>query len=139
MPAHVTCGAVVVTSDWQMLELRSSVPRGRRIPGGHLVSGDASLLGASLRLLNEQIGVPPDAVMPHTVVPLDVAVAPVDATGGVHEHVHFDVRFLLQVPRERVAPLTTGPSLSHRWVPADQVPGRLGVKLRQAAEIRASW
>lgn len=135
-PAHVTCGVVAVTADWQVLEMPSSPSTLSLLPGGHVDGADQSLLGASLRLLTEQAGVPTEVVTPRSVLPLDVVAVPVSAKGGEPEHVHFDVRFLLQVPREYVQPPAGGGSNNYRWVPVTEIKGRLGDKLRRMAVDR---
>lgn len=135
-PAHVTCGVVAVTADWQVLEVPSSPSALSLLPGGHVDAADRSLLGASLRLLAEQAGVPSEVVTPRAVLPLDVVAVPVPAKGGEPEHVHFDVRFLLQVPREHVRPPAGAGSDNYRWVPVAEIPGRLGTKLRRLAGDR---
>jgi ADP-ribose pyrophosphatase YjhB (NUDIX family) len=135
-PAHVTCGALAVTADWRVLQLRER-PSGRWLfPGDHVRRGDGSLLGAALRDLTEQTGIVSNAVIPGAVTPFDIEAVAVSARRYEPEHVHFDVRFLVHVPVGPVR-LPTGGALGHRWLPVADVPGRLGVKLR-AAEVAAS-
>lgn len=128
-PAHVTCRAVVVTSDWRILQIRSAAAEPWRLPGGHLQPGDSSLLGSALRWLTEMTGIDSNTVRPDSALPCDVDVQAVDAVPvlGEPEHVHYDVRFLLHVTSRETAP---APGDSVRWSTIAAVGGSLGAKLR---------
>ena len=133
-PAHVTCSAAVVTPDWRMLQVRQRPSLVWRLPGGHVDADDASLLGAALRHLTTKAGIEANTVIPAGVMPIEVGAYPVDASQRLSEpeHVHYDFCFLLYVEDCSVQH-NVGRAVSHRWVPVEDVPGRLGAKLKAAS------
>ncbi|WP_250281453.1 MULTISPECIES: NUDIX domain-containing protein [unclassified Frankia] len=131
MPAHVTWGAVAVTTDWRVLHVRRLGSAGWLLPAGHVDAADQSLLGAALRGLAAGAGIAANSVIPDTVHPIDidVRVAPTDPVREEPSHVHYDVRFVLYVPDETVRPRSAG-TVDHRWIPVWDLFGALGDKLR---------
>lgn len=131
LPAHLACRAVVVTPDWHLLQVDGPVLPGWQLPGGHVAEEDSSLLGSTLRQLRHLTGIDPDALRPESALAFDVDAVPIDAVPalGEPEHVHYEFRYLLHLPSRDLASAET----ALRWVPMDEVPGRLGTKLRRSS------
>lgn len=130
-PAHVTCSAVLVSPDWQVLQTKGRAAPAWRLPGGHVDQEDQSLLGAALRHLTDQAEVETNGLIPASVLPVDVTPYPVDAVPARREpeHVHYEATFLLHLADHPLAQLT-GKGISRRWVNIADVRGKLGDKLR---------
>jgi ADP-ribose pyrophosphatase YjhB (NUDIX family) len=131
LPAHLACRAVVVTPDWRLLQVDDVVRSSWLLPGGHVAEEDSSLLGATLRQLQCLTGIDPDALRPESTLPLDVDAVPVEPVPALAEpeHVHYEFRYLLHLPSRDLVAGDGG----LRWVPMDDVPGRLGTKLRRSS------
>ncbi|WP_257138771.1 NUDIX domain-containing protein [Streptomyces sp. rh34] len=70
--------------------------------GGHSEPSDESLAATALRELNEETGIPPQAVTPwpgYETVPLNLDIHDIDARPGKGEpgHQHFDLQFLFRL------------------------------------------
>jgi ADP-ribose pyrophosphatase YjhB (NUDIX family) len=127
-PAHLACQAVVVSPDWRLLQVGGLARPGWHLPGGHVDGADGSLLGATLRQLRRLTGIDPDVLRLESTLPFDIAAVTVEPAPTLSEprHVHYDFRYLLQLPSSDFV----AAGLPQRWVPASDVPGRLGEKLR---------
>ncbi|WP_232303690.1 NUDIX domain-containing protein [Pseudofrankia sp. DC12] len=133
LPAHLACRAVVVTPDWHLLQVAEPVRSGWQLPGGHVGEEDSSLLGSTLRQLRRRTGIDPDTLRPESTLPLDVDAVPIAPAPSLAEpeHVHYEFRYLLHLPSRELTRADAG----LRWVPADDVPGRLGTKLRRSSRM----
>jgi ADP-ribose pyrophosphatase YjhB (NUDIX family) len=131
MPAHLVCRALVVTPDWRLLQVGGPVLPGWQLPGGHVDQDDASLLGSVLRQLQRLTGIDPNVLRPESALPFDVDAVPVEPMPalGEPEHTHYDFRYLLHLPSRDHA----SADAALRWVPVDDVPGRLGAKLQASS------
>jgi hypothetical protein len=78
-PLHVTCGAAVVNEQGQVLMLHHRALDRWLLPGGHIEQSDAGLVGAALRELEEETGIP----WQQAVFPLALDTTPLDI--DVHE------------------------------------------------------
>ncbi|WP_242424631.1 NUDIX domain-containing protein [Frankia sp. EI5c] len=134
-PAHVTCRAALVSPDWRVLQTRGRAARDWRLPGGHVDAADQSLLGAALRHLATQAEVEANALIPFSVLPVDVTPHPVEAVPARDEpeHVHYEATFLLRVA-DRALGQPTSPGVAWRWVSVADLRGKLGDKLRSEAK-----
>lgn len=94
-PGHFTASAFVLAPslDRLLLILHSKLNRWLQ-PGGHVDPLDASLATAALREVQEETGLSAVEFLVEDPFDLDVHVIP--RLGGVPEHLHFDVRFLLR-------------------------------------------
>jgi 8-oxo-dGTP pyrophosphatase MutT (NUDIX family) len=82
--------------------------------GGHLEPGDASLLDAALREAREESGL--SKVRPLAAAIFDLDVHAIPERKGEPEHVHYDVRFLLEAdPSEPL--VVSAESRDVAWVP----------------------
>ncbi|WP_162231697.1 NUDIX hydrolase [Allosalinactinospora lopnorensis] len=107
---HVTVGAVVIDQHRRVLMVKHTAPEEWLPPGGHLKYEDTSLVGASLRGLQEETGItsdhiasPPDA----DAIPFDIDTRqiPADPFWDAPEHWHFDFRYAHWVDETEVRPL----------------------------------
>ncbi|MDT3441263.1 MULTISPECIES: NUDIX domain-containing protein [unclassified Pseudofrankia] len=137
LPAHLACRAVVMTSDQHVLTVRGASRPGWQLPGGHVAEEDCSLLGSVLRQLRELTGIDPNVLRPESALPCDLDAVPVDPVLELDEleHVHYDFRYLLHLPSRD---LGADVAADVRWVPVDEVPGRLGTKLRRSSRTPAA-
>lgn len=129
LPAHVACRAAVATPDWRVLQVRTHPGGPWRLPGGHVADRDASLLGSALRQLTNVAGIDPNVVRLDSASPSDLAVVAEEQPElpGAPEHVHYEFRYLLHVSSDET---DLPPGAAARWVPAADIPGTLGTKLR---------
>ena len=102
IPLHVTCGAAVVNDRGRVLMLHHRALDRWLLPGGHIEQADASLVGAALRELEEETGIPwQQAVSPPALdtTPLDIDVheIPANPAKGEPAHCHADFRFAFWV------------------------------------------
>lgn len=71
-------------------------------PGGH-ADGDADVLRVALREAVEESGIAGITHLNKEIFDVDIHLIPAYPAGGVPEHLHYDVRYLLQAPHERFA------------------------------------
>jgi 8-oxo-dGTP pyrophosphatase MutT (NUDIX family) len=86
-------------------------------PGGH-ADGDPDILRVAMREAREESGL--DAIRAVSEEIFDVDIHAIPARGSEREHLHYDVRFLLEADRD--APLTASEeSRSLAWVSLDRI------------------
>jgi 8-oxo-dGTP pyrophosphatase MutT (NUDIX family) len=99
---HVTCGAVVIDHDRQLLLIRHKTLDAWLLPGGHVEPDDSRLMLAALRELEEETGIswhgtvsPPG----HDVTPVDIDLHMIPANPAKDEpaHWHADFRYAFWV------------------------------------------
>lgn len=131
---HVTAGAAVVDPAGRVLMIRHKALGKWLLPGGHVEPEDANLLGASLRELEEEAGIPwQHAVSPpaQDVAPIDIDIhtIPANPAKGEPEHVHFDFRYAHWVEDTDVQ-LQLEEVTDFEWRPVSDIPsGQLATKL----------
>ncbi len=122
---HLTVGAVVIDRARRVLLVRHSNPNRWLIPSGHLTPADASLVGASLRELEQQTGVsaahiaasPDESSTPFDIDARRVAA---NSTSGAPEHIRFEFRYAHWVDEADVAS-SVADSTRIGWLPADEL------------------
>ncbi|MEV7969996.1 NUDIX hydrolase [Sphaerisporangium sp. NPDC088356] len=119
---HVTAGAVLVNDLGLVLHVHHRALGAWLLPGGHLEDTDETLLGAALRELSEETGIPAGAVTPMGDRPLHIDVHPIPANDakGEPEHQHFDFRFLFHTTAD-IAELQTEEVIAATWRPAESL------------------
>ncbi|WUC84034.1 NUDIX domain-containing protein [Streptomyces sp. NBC_00536] len=105
LPGHVTCSAIVLDRNCRVLHISHRLTGLLLAPGGHVESGDRSLLAAALRELEEEAGIPACALTltPQTLgTPIDIDVHAIDANPGKGEppHQHYDFRYAFYLADE---------------------------------------
>ncbi|MEU5051930.1 NUDIX domain-containing protein [Streptomyces sp. NPDC021096] len=95
---HATAGAILARPDGCILHIHHLALDKWLLPGGHLEAQDDTLLGAALRELAEETGIPADAVTAVADRPVHIDVHPIPANDakGEHDHQHIDFRFLFR-------------------------------------------
>jgi 8-oxo-dGTP pyrophosphatase MutT (NUDIX family) len=119
---HATAGAVLVNDLGLILHVHHRALGAWLLPGGHLEDTDETLLGAALRELSEETGIPADSVTPMGEGPLHIDVHPIPANDAKEEpeHQHFDFRFLLHTTAD-IAELQTEEITAATWRPAESL------------------
>jgi len=94
---HLTASALVVDPDGRTVLLTHHAKLGRWLQlGGHVESDDGDMLAAALREAREECGIVGLRSDSDDVFDIDVHQIPFAASKNEPEHLHFDVRFLLQ-------------------------------------------
>ncbi|MGQ4485409.1 NUDIX domain-containing protein [Streptomyces sp. SAS_281] len=141
LPAHITCSAVVIDRRSRVLHIRHRASGGLLLtPGGHTESDDRSLLVAALRELQEETGIPPDAVCltrQWLGSPVDIDVHDIDArpSKGEQAHRHYDFRYVFHLADEEPPEVTLQDEevSGAQWLPLAEVrSATLRTKLLQA-------
>ncbi|MFE5766926.1 NUDIX domain-containing protein [Streptomyces sp. NPDC056485] len=126
-PGHITCSAVVVDHDSRVLLVHHNVFGLMLAPGGHVETGDRSLLETALREVQEEAGIPPGALcataaygsLPLDIDVFDIAANPVKGEGA---HRHWDFRFVFQlVDRDVEVTVQTEEVSAAEWRAFDEV------------------
>ncbi|MEU3139985.1 NUDIX domain-containing protein [Nocardiopsis alba] len=134
---HVTAGAAVVDPQGRVLMIRHKALDRWLLPGGHLEPEDQSLLGASLRELEEETGIPWQQVVSpptHDVTPADIDIhrIPANPAKDEPEHHHFDFRYAHWVEDTDVR-LQLDEVTDFVWRPLSDLPSNLARKLAPVA------
>ncbi|MFJ4923245.1 NUDIX hydrolase [Streptomyces sp. NPDC088725] len=140
LPAHITCGAVVIDRDRRVLHIHHRASGQLLTPGGHIEADDRSLLSAALRELHEEAGVRPgDLCLTSWFLgaPIDIDVHDIDAdpAKGEPAHQHYDFRFAFCLATGQPPPLALQDEevSGARWLPfADVRSPTLRAKLLDA-------
>ncbi|GAA3368459.1 hypothetical protein GCM10020367_06890 [Streptomyces sannanensis] len=119
-PAHVTCSAIVIDDNDQVLHIRHNATGKALAPGGHNEPGDRDLPSAALRELHEETGIPCDAVVPipgFETVPLDIDVHDINANPAKGEpaHQHIDFRWPFRLRAQHSVTLQTEEVSGYEW------------------------
>lgn len=117
VPGHLTGSALLVDADHRrvLLMLHAKLRRWLQ-PGGH-ADGDHHLAGVALREATEESGIEGLRVR---VPAVDIDIHPVDHGDALGEHLHLDVRFVVEAPPGAVE-VGNHESLDLRWVAWDDL------------------
>ncbi|MFG1875732.1 NUDIX hydrolase [Sphaerisporangium sp. NPDC049003] len=147
---HATAGAVLVNDLGLVLHVHHRVLGTWLLPGGHLEDTDETLLGAALRELSEETGIPAGAVNPMGDGPLHIDVHPIPANDAKSEpeHQHFDFRFLFHTTAD-IAELQMEEVTAATWRPAESLHdqhlrrrlpiGKTKARSRRARPSHSQW
>jgi 8-oxo-dGTP pyrophosphatase MutT (NUDIX family) len=114
---HLTASAWIVDAQRQHALLLHHGKLGRWLqPGGH-IEDDANLLDAALREALEETGLPCRAADPGI---FDLDIHPIPARAQEAEHLHYDVRFLLETAPD-AQPAVSPESNAVRWFKLDEI------------------
>lgn len=119
-PGHITGSAWVVnpTRDKTLL-LHHRKHNQWFQPGGH-ADGDADILRVALRETQEETGLPAETIklVNNNIFDVDIHVVPASDKGP--EHMHYDIRFLVEIDDKIPVP---GNNESHEilWIPLEDV------------------
>ncbi|MGW1068133.1 NUDIX hydrolase [Streptomyces aureus] len=121
-PAHVTCSAILINGEQQVLHILHKASRKLLAPGGHNEPSDQRLRDAALRELHEEAGIPPSAVAPlagHEDIPLDIDVHAIDASPSRNEpaHQHVDFRWAFHLGADHAVTLQEEEVDGYQWRP----------------------
>lgn len=116
---HMTASAIVVTPDYgKILLLHHRKLDGWLQPGGHC-DGDSDTLAVAMREVQEETGLV--QAIPATAEIFDVDVHCIPASGGVPEHWHYDIRYLLLASEQEPLQHCEREALDLQWFPLSQL------------------
>jgi 8-oxo-dGTP pyrophosphatase MutT (NUDIX family) len=119
-PGHVTGSAWVVNPHRNHALLLHHRKHGQWFqPGGH-ADGDTDILRVALRETSEETGLSPSHIRLVDGAIFDVDIHTIPASERGPQHVHFDIRFLVEMDDDHPIP---GNDESHQvlWIPLHQV------------------
>ncbi len=118
LPGHITGSAWIVDSTTKVVLLTHHAKLNKWLqPGGH-ADGDPDVLQVALREASEETGL--KSLRLRTPVIFDIDIHTIPARKDFPEHLHFDVRFLLEADRHE--PLViTHESNDLQWVALDRL------------------
>ncbi|GAB3336412.1 NUDIX hydrolase [Larkinella ripae] len=115
---HVTGSAWIVSPDRRQVVLLHHAKLDRWFqPGGH-ADGDPDILGVARREAEEETGLPNVRVVSPAIFDVDVHTIP--ARGEEPEHLHYDIRFLLEADTGQPF-IRTRETKGVRWVDVDKI------------------
>ena len=139
LPGHITGSAFITNETRSKVVLVHHVKLNKWLqPGGH-ADGDENITGVATREAEEETGIRQPHLFMDTVFDLDIHTIPERA--GFPEHLHFDVRFLFQVP-DNTALQVSDESHDVRWVPLaslDELTSNASIRrMKQKLELIAN-
>ena len=118
LPGHITGSAWIVNEDLSKVLLVLHAKLGRWLqPGGH-ADGDENVLNVALREAKEETGLRNIQILSPVI--FDIDIHPIPARKDFPEHLHYDVRFLLQAS-ERDLLAISDESTDLKWFPVDEL------------------
>jgi 8-oxo-dGTP pyrophosphatase MutT (NUDIX family) len=119
-PGHFTASAFVLSPHRDALLLIFHKKLGRWLqPGGHIETGDATLIDAARREVAEETAIVGPLPLVSGIFDIDVHDIPARKDEPCHEH--FDIRVLLAAPA--LATVASEEVAAVRWVPLGEVAG----------------
>jgi 8-oxo-dGTP pyrophosphatase MutT (NUDIX family) len=125
---HVTCSALVTNVIGEVLMIHHRTLDRWLLPGGHIETGDISLLAAAARELSEEVGVAFDEISAPVLwadvpVHIDRHTIPANSAKGEPEHEHWDFCYPLRVDRFAAA-LQDAEVSDFKWCDEQMLPDR---------------
>lgn len=114
---HITGSAFIVSDDLQHALLILHGKYNKWVaPGGHVDSGENSLIAAS-RESSEEVGIHDLELLKPEIFDIDIHRIPAATKNGLFEpeHWHFDVRYLFKIQPESVVDLNTIEAKGYKW------------------------
>ncbi len=118
LPGHLTGSAWIVDHSKNFVLLTHHAKLNKWLqPGGH-ADGNENILEVAMQEVKEETGIKNRALFYDGIFDIDIHTIP--ARNEVPEHLHYDVRFLVQADQNEPLILTKE-SHALAWVPIDQV------------------
>ena len=118
LPGHLTGSAFIIdeSATFSLLTHHAKLNKWLQ-PGGH-ADGDEDIFGVALREAEEETGLKKFSVPIQALFDIDIHTIP--ARKDFPEHLHYDVRVLLQASREEKF-IITEESHDLKWIPLDEI------------------
>ena len=118
LPGHITGSAWIVNNNFSKVLLVHHTKLGRWLqPGGH-ADEDEHALTVALREAEEETGLTAFTLITPSIFDIDIHVIP--ARNNFPEHLHYDVRFLLQASENDLL-MISDESSDMRWFPLNEL------------------
>jgi 8-oxo-dGTP pyrophosphatase MutT (NUDIX family) len=134
--AHLTGSALVINHAGTHVLLGFHRKLGRWLQmGGHGEPGETSARAVAMREAQEESGIAGLTFVPSVPAPVDLDVHTIPARGGVPEHLHLDIRYLVQAPANADHTVQIEEQEELRWFTWDETLALdLDVSLRRFVE-----
>jgi len=118
LPGHITGSAWIVNEDFSKVLLVLHAKLGRWLqPGGH-ADGDENVLNVALREAREETGLNNFTILSPSSFDIDIHTIP--ARKDFPEHLHYDMRFLLQASEQDLLTISDE-SRDLKWFPMNEL------------------
>lgn len=119
-PGHITGSAWVVNPARDKVLLMHHRKHGQWFQFGGHADGDSNIHRVALRETQEETGLPPEAIRLVSGNIFDIDIHTIPASETAAEHMHFDIRFLVEIDDSIPVP---GNHESHEilWIPLEEV------------------
>jgi len=118
LPGHITGSAWIVNEDFSRSLLVLHAKLGRWLqPGGH-ADGDENVLNVALREAEEETGLKTFKILSPSF--FDIDIHPIPARKDFPEHLHYDIRFLVQASEHDVL-MISDESTDLKWFPLGEL------------------
>lgn len=136
LPGHITGSAFIVDESKTFTLLTHHAKLNKWLqPGGH-ADGDENIFRVAMREAEEETGLKKFSFVQQTLFDIDIHTIP--ARKDFPEHLHYDVRVLLQASRDEKFTITEE-SHDLAWIPLDEVASMTGNDslLRMVEKVRS--